>query len=513
MLIHNGYKYIREYSRGLNTYWCCKELRTKIKCRGRSKTVGDEVIETQPHTCIPSSSVVEEPLNGSNIISKPQGCNALSSDVGSECIAGASKTPVLSTSKIVSFISPIQKKPKTKEILNRPNRKCPKPSPSEIFTTTTRGNQMLVHKGYRYIKDYGKAGRIYWACKEYKTNEKCPGRAKTVDNDVFVTQPHSCVPSLTLIEATRIRNNILQAAKTSKESPKAVINECLAGASDAVIATLPKISSLATTIKRKRRLQGNRVVPFVYCLIPNKSEEIYKRALTCVLNSIGERRPMMFIIDFEKSVENVIRSLIPQTHVAGCWFHFNQSIWQSIQNLGLNTRFDQEPEYALALKKFSVLALCDVQNVFQRFEHLADHFLQQFGDTEAHQDFIENIENMFIGRPRRSPLFPIEMWTSKYITEFHLPSTKNSVEFWHRNLQNIWSSLRQNFFRFLVRILNENEKVDALCSKLDAGEELSVYSKVEYKQANQRLLEIIQNYSNLNENDYFTQCVNFVYFT
>uniref|UniRef100_A0A915N5Z4 MULE transposase domain-containing protein n=1 Tax=Meloidogyne javanica TaxID=6303 RepID=A0A915N5Z4_MELJA len=130
-----------------------------------------------------------------------------------------------------------------------------------------------------------------------------------------------------------------------KESPKAVINECLAGASDAVIATLPKISSLATTIKRKRRLQ----------------EEIYKRALTCVLNSIGERRPMMFIIDFEKSVENVIRSLIPQTHVAGCWFHFNQSIWQSIQNLGLNTRFDQEPEYALALKKFSVLALCDVQ--------------------------------------------------------------------------------------------------------------------------------------------------------
>nr|CAD2168280.1 unnamed protein product [Meloidogyne enterolobii] len=595
MLIHNGYKYIREYSRGLNTYWCCKEFRTKIKCRGRSKTVGDQVIETQPHTCIPSSSV-EELLNGSYIVQKPQGCNTLPSDVGSECVAGASNTSVSSPPKIVSSFSPIQKKPIKKEVLNRPNRKCPKPSPSEIFTTTTRGNQMLVHKGYRYIKDYGKAGTIYWACKEYKTNEKCPGRAKTVDNDVFVTQPHSCVPSLTLIEATRIRNNILQAAKTSKESPKAVINECLAGASDAVIATLPKISSLATTIKRKRRLQGlpdnprsrseiiihedyrktktllkeefvlldtgaedperliifasstdldrlsrcgtwladssfksgsgafyhfwvlyglywNRVVPFVYCLIPNKSEEIYKRALTCVLNSIGERRPMMFIIDFEKSVENVIRALIPQTHVAGCWFHFNQSIWQSIQNLGLNTRFDQEPEYALALKKFSVLALCDVQNVFQRFEHLADHFLQQFGDTEAHQDFIENIENMFIGRPRRSPLFPIEMWNSKYITEFQLPSTKNSVEFWHRNLQNIWSSLRQNFFRFLVRILNENEKVDVLCSKLDAGEEVSVYSKVEYKQANQRLLEIIQNYSNLNENDYFTQCVNFVYFT
>lgn len=88
MLIHNGYKYIREYSRGPNTYWCCKELRTKIKCRGRSKTVGEQVIETQPHTCIPSSSVVEEPLNGDNIVRKPQGCNTLPSDVGSECVAG-----------------------------------------------------------------------------------------------------------------------------------------------------------------------------------------------------------------------------------------------------------------------------------------------------------------------------------------------------------------------------------------------------------------------------------------
>lgn len=74
-----------------------------------------------------------------------------------------------------------------------------------------------------------KLGEFIGHVKNTKRMKKCPGRAKTVDNDVFVTQPHSCVPSLTLIEATRIRNNILQAAKTSKESPKAVINECLAG--------------------------------------------------------------------------------------------------------------------------------------------------------------------------------------------------------------------------------------------------------------------------------------------
>uniref|UniRef100_A0A1I8BED6 FLYWCH-type domain-containing protein n=1 Tax=Meloidogyne hapla TaxID=6305 RepID=A0A1I8BED6_MELHA len=586
MLVHNGYKYIRDRSRGANTYWCCKEFKTKVKCHGRAKTVGDEVIETQPHICSPSTSAAGD-------VQKAKASNGSSNDVVNECLAGASDA---ADPKITSMATTLQRKSKKKEILNRPNKKCPKPSSAEMFTTTTRGKQMLVHKGYRYIRDYGKADRIYWACKEYKTNEKCPGRAKTVGNDVFVTQPHSCVPSLTLIEATRIRNKILQTAKNSNESPKAVINECLAGASHAVIATLPKLSSLATTIKRKRRLHGlpdnphsraeiiihedyrttrtqlkeefvlldtgaedpdriiifasatdldrlsrcgtwladssfktspgvfyhlwvlhglywNRVVPFVYCLLPNKSEEIYRRALAVVLNAIGERRPMMIITDFEKAAENAIRALIPPTHVAGCWFHFNQSIWQSIQNLGLAERFDQEPEYAMALKKFSVLALCDVQDVSQRFEHLADQFLQHFGDSEPHQDFIEYMENMWIGRLRRTPLFPIEMWNSKYITEFQLPSTKNSVEYWHRNFQNICGCLRQNFFRFLVRILNENVKVDALCSKLDAGEEVPVYSKVEYKQANQRLMDIIQNYHSLNENEYFIQCVNYVYFT
>jgi len=103
---------------------------------------------------------------------------------------------------------------------------------------------------------------------------------------------------------------------------------------------------------------------------------------------------------------------------------------------------------------------------------LADNFLEQFGDTQPHQFFLEYMENTWIGRHRRNPLFPKEMWNAKDITEFQLPRTTNSIESWHKILQNTFGCLHPNFFRFMDGILNENLRANAICVKLDASEEV-----------------------------------------
>nr|CAD2196187.1 unnamed protein product [Meloidogyne enterolobii] len=110
-----------------------------------------------------------------------------------------------------------------------------------MFATTEKMKPMLVHNGYRYIRDCEQKDTIYWCCKEKRTKEKCGGRAKTIGNDVIVTQAHSCVPTPTAVEATRLRSNILRTATNSTNSPRTVINECLAGASDPTIAALPNL--------------------------------------------------------------------------------------------------------------------------------------------------------------------------------------------------------------------------------------------------------------------------------
>uniref|UniRef100_A0A914NP03 FLYWCH-type domain-containing protein n=1 Tax=Meloidogyne incognita TaxID=6306 RepID=A0A914NP03_MELIC len=352
-----------------------------------------------------------------------------------------------------------------------------------MFGLTERGKKMLIHQGYKYNKEVSRKGTTYWTCKKYRTPQKCTGRAKTIGDEIIETQKHSCVPSQIDVEATQIRNKILQIAACSSHSPMVIINQCLAGASEEAKAILPKLESLATSIRRKRKSQGmsmeinveeedfnleknkenilldtgigdiNRVIvygtnlniarlsncdtwlaesifqtnfdtfhhlwiifvfyreqliPFIFCLLPNKNEETYQTALLAILNAVGEMRPKFFIINFEREIENIIKKLLPQTQIRGSLFYFLKFMWKAIQNKGLEIRFEKEEGYAVILKKFCVLAFCDVKDVQQRFEHLADQLLLQFGNIKEHQDFIEYLENNLIGRNRRTPRFPIK---------------------------------------------------------------------------------------------------------
>ncbi|KAL7073815.1 hypothetical protein ACQ4LE_007209 [Meloidogyne hapla] len=451
-----------------------------------------------------------------------------------------------------------------------------------MFGLTERGRKMLIHQGYKYNKEVVRKETTYWTCKKYRTPEKCTGRAKTIGDEIIETQQHTCTPSQIDVEATQIRSKIIQIATYSTHSPMDIVNQCLAGASEEAKAMLPKLESLATIIRRKRKLQGmnncqnfeinvhedinqkikkenvlldtgigdpnrtivyasnlnikrlsncdtwlvdgnfemnsdvfykpwiiyglfkNHLIPFIYCLLPNKNEEIYQMVLLAILDVIGEIRPKFFITNFEKTSENIIRKLFPETQIRGSLFYFNKLIWQSIQNKNMEIRFGQEEEYEKILKKFLVLAFCDVKDVRQRFEHLADQLLLQFGNNRENQDFIEYMENNFIGRNRRNPRFPKEMWNWKEINEFQLNGIINSVKNWNKTLQNLFNKTK---FKdgFLDEILKENNE---LCLKLDDGEEVNI----ENKQTNLMFLEIIKEYKNCDEFDYFSKCSHFVNF-
>ena len=88
MLIHQGYRYNRELTRKDTTYWTCKEYRTSVKCAGRAKTVGDEVIETQPHSCVPSPVAVEATRIRSKILQIAANSANSPMTIVNECLAG-----------------------------------------------------------------------------------------------------------------------------------------------------------------------------------------------------------------------------------------------------------------------------------------------------------------------------------------------------------------------------------------------------------------------------------------
>ena len=71
------------------------------------------------------------------------------------------------------------------------------------------------------------------------------------------------------------------------------------------------------------------------------------------------------IMDFEKAAINAFQIEWPTTTVKGSYFHFTQNLWRKIQELGLQTDYDEQ----LVLRLRMVLALAfpppfEVQELF-----------------------------------------------------------------------------------------------------------------------------------------------------
>ncbi|KAL3089889.1 hypothetical protein niasHT_024768 [Heterodera trifolii] len=124
----------------------------------------------------------------------------------------------------------------------------------------------------------------------------------------------------------------------------------------------------------------------------------------------------------------------------------------------------------------------------------------------------EGTEATWIGRPGRRPLFPLEMWNNRTVTLQQLPRTTNSVESWHHQIQSKFSSPHPNIFTFIDGIRSENVRVNAICVKLDCGHEVPLYSRLEYRQANERLLNLIRGYQQADQVNFLRATSRFIKF-
>lgn len=102
------------------------------------------------------------------------------------------------------------------------------------------------------------------------------------------------------------------------------LSNCSTWLADATFKVAPEMFSELWVI---HGLYFGRAVPLVFCLLPNKLEETYSRALGLIFESIDLTapecpRPNVVIIDFEKAEENAFRTLLPNVIVHGCFFHF-----------------------------------------------------------------------------------------------------------------------------------------------------------------------------------------------
>ena len=88
-----------------------------------------------------------------------------------------------------------------------------------------------------------------------------------------------------------------------------------------------------------------RTIPALYCLLPNKKENTYRRAFHQIRLLVPNFNPTWFMIDFEIAAINSIKIIWPQTLIIGCFFHFNHAFWRNLVQKNLRLKYMENDEF------------------------------------------------------------------------------------------------------------------------------------------------------------------------
>jgi hypothetical protein len=89
------------------------------------------------------------------------------------------------------------------------------------------------------------------------------------------------------------------------------------------------------------------VIPLAFILVTGKSTAQYVQILQHLKQEVirltnNPLNPGRIILDFEMSMMNALQMEFPTSALSGCYFHFNQSLWRHIQQIGLARDYQQD---------------------------------------------------------------------------------------------------------------------------------------------------------------------------
>lgn len=178
---------------------------------------------------------------------------------------------------------------------------------------------------------------------------------------------------------------------------------------DGTFRSCPKPYKQYVTVHGKYH---GRVLCLVSSLLTGKSNHHYRRLLselkTAVRRVTHHRfRPARVMCDFEQSLIQAVQAQLPGAAISGCYFHFCQSLYRKVQELGLATAYVNDLPLQKAIRMLMGLgylpvALCRQQFILFRGSRRVRALVANHPQLN---DFIDYIDRVYF-----NGLFPPTMW-------------------------------------------------------------------------------------------------------
>ncbi|KAK3911698.1 PKS-NRPS hybrid synthetase [Frankliniella fusca] len=187
-------------------------------------------------------------------------------------------------------------------------------------------------------------------------------------------------------------------------------------------------------------LYKNEAFPLVFALLTGKVEHLYTEVLQGLKDKAAEFHipfpdPCTVVSDFELTIINACRAVLPRSVLRLCFFHLGQSVYRKVQNLGLAVLYNdpEERQYKVAVHQMLSVAFVPVEDVKDVFAELRPELPRQLrvlADYFEETYIGERQRRLRAGRQARPkpPRYAIKDWNQHNAAPQEQPRTNNTTE-------------------------------------------------------------------------------------
>jgi hypothetical protein len=197
--------------------------------------------------------------------------------------------------------------------------------------------------------------------------------------------------------------------------------------------------------------------PFIFCFMEKRDKESYEYIFKTIKTHL-KKAPENIVVDFEMAAISSLHSNFKETRINGCFFHMTQIIWRKIQASGYMQIYKTDDKFQMNIKMILALVFIPDENVCNEKLNLLDYF-QNINCQEYIITLLLWFEEIYIKGNNYKKIDSTGqmyyIWSVYKNVIEKKPTTTNSLEGWHRSLNNRVSHKNPNFFEIFSILQNE----------------------------------------------------------
>ena len=210
--------------------------------------------------------------------------------------------------------------------------------------------------------------------------------------------------------------------------------------------------------------------------------------------------PPFVLIDYEMGLISAVRTLMPNSSLGGCYFHFAAAVYRKIVELGYKTKYDTVPTFRYRIRCLSALAFLPVAEIPAAFQEIAEDMFPNF-----EQDIIDYFEKTWKGWPAgpgynaAAPSFPMAIW-SVHVRQLTNESlrTNNAAERFHFNFSHfIVCRTHPTMLDFIEDLKKQHRLTRMDLRSFIRGDEPTI--PLRYRRLNTRLANLVARFLESNQ--------------